>query len=308
MSSSILFSTRTNQPLAANIASQLNFALGSAKISYFSDGEIKIQIYTKIRQQNIFILQSATGLPNDDFIELILLTEAIKQASIVTPINITAIIPYFYYSRQTSSAIAILKLLATAGINKIITIDLHTTKIQKLSPIPIYNLTTTNLFAADLIAKNLSNLLIISPDLGGATRAENFAKLLNSNNLIIINKNRTGSDSNITMRILDEVNSIKNKNCIIIDDIVDTANTICQAAKLLKDNGARTIMAYCTHAVLSEGSIDRIDNSVVDELVISNSIPISINTILSCNKIRQMCATSMLIKQLKTSSHFLLSD
>ena len=305
MSEYILYSCDTNESLVANIASKLGITINWLHIKQFSDGESQIMINQPTQQtqnNNIFIVQSTQSLPNNNNLnKLFLLSDTIKQAS-TTACNITAVIPYFGYARQQKSALLILKLLATAGINKIITVDLHSTQLQKLSPIPLHNISAGNLFISDLKLQQISTLLVVSPDLGGVVRARSFAQLLSNtlSNITIINKQRPIPNQNISMHILGDISKVQNKHCIIIDDLVDTAGTICQAATLLKSHGASSVTAYCTHAILSGNAADSIVNSVLDELIITNSIPLP-NVAANCHKIRQICIAGILSDAMKVS-------
>ena len=270
-----IFSGNSNIEFAKNICENLNINLGKAKIGKFSDGEINIQIGESVRGQDVFIIQH-TGHPcNDNLMELMIICDALKRSSASC---ITAIIPYFGYARQDRkaaprvpiSAKLVATMLETAGINRVITIDLHAAQIQGFFDIPVDNLYGSIIFMEYVKNKNFKNAVVASPDIGGVARARHFANKLGLD-IVIVDKKREKANSSEVMNIIGDV---KDKEVILIDDIIDTAGTIVKAAQTLKEKGATKVLACCTHPVLSGPAYERINNSKLDELIVSDSIPL----------------------------------
>lgn len=290
----ILLSGNSNKSLATAIVNILQIPLGKSIINKFSDGEIKIQILDNLYNKDVFILQSTCPPVNDHLLELFLLANAAHKAKAT---SITAIIPYFGYARQTrikttesNSAQLIVKLLETSHINKIITMDIHIETICQFFNIPCINLYNTKIIIRDLNLKQLKKLTIVSPDLGSLIRAKHVITHLSDPEFAIIYKKRTSTNKIINTNI---VGQIKTRNCIIIDDIIDTATTICTAAETLKKHGAQQIIAYCTHPVLSGKAIQNIKNSLLTEVIVTNTIPLSLAS-KKCKKIRQLSVVEII--------------
>lgn len=292
----ILFSGTANQPLALAIAKILNIQLGKIKIDRFSDNEIMVELLEKVSQKDAFIVQPTCPPVNDHLMELILITNAIKRARAA---RITAVIPYFGYARQNNnkgmiatpiSAQVIATMLEVAGINKIFTVDLHAEKIIGFFKIPCINLHSTKIFAEDFKKKKFTSFVthptitIVTPDLGSIKRNQLLVSYLNNVKLAIIDKHRLPQNK-ITIKKL--IGNVTGQDCILIDDIVDTANTIYAAAKILRQHGAQQIKAYCTHAILSGNAIQNINNSELDEVVVTDTVLLSA-TAKNCPKIRQV--------------------
>ena len=282
-----LLTGNSNKPLSKNIAKYLKTKLVNSSIKKFSDGEIYVEVNENIRGNSIFIIQSVSSPANDNLMELLLCIDALKRSSAK---NITAVIPYFGYARQDRkvgprtpiSAKLIADILTTAGIDRLLTIDLHAGQIQGFFDIPVDNLYAAPVITKDII-KNYKNrdLVIISPDVGGVVRARGIAKRINGD-LAIVDKRRDKANESEVMNIIGDIN---NRDCIIVDDIVDTAGTLCNAAEALIDAGAKSVSAYISHGVLSGPAIERIKNSKLNELVITDSIAPS-KLILDASNIR----------------------
>jgi ribose-phosphate pyrophosphokinase len=297
----IIFSGNSNPGLAAEVSNYLNTPLGNALVSRFKDGESRIEILENVRGADVFILQSTSAPTNTNLMELLLMADAIRRAS---ALRITAVIPYYGYARQDKrilskrvpiSAKVVSDLLATVGIDRVITMDLHAEQIQGFFTMPVDNIYASKMFIEDALKKEYENPMVISPDVGGVVRATSFAKRLNHAPLAIIDKRRPSPNEAIVMNI---VGKVKDRTCIIVDDLVDTGGTICQAAEALKENKAKKVVAYCTHPVLSGSAVDKINQSVLDELVVSNTIPLN-EKARSCSKIRQISISEMLAEAMK---------
>ena len=296
MSDIMLFRGNSTPELAQDIATQLNIPLGNATVGRFSDGELLIQINENVRGRDVYIIQSTCAPSNDNLMELILLADALRRASAA---RVTALIPYFGYARQDRrvrsarvpiSAKVVADMIAAVGISRVITVDLHADQIQGFFDMPVDNVYATPVTFADIYKKDFKNLMIVSPDVGGVVRARAIAKRLNDADLAIIDKRRPKVNEVEVMNIIGDV---EGRDCIIADDIVDTAGTLCMAVAALKKNGARTVTAYATHAVLSGRAIENITNSALDELVVTDSIPLSAAA-KACPKIRQLSLASLL--------------
>lgn len=276
--------------LAKNIASHLNLPLCDVTVDRFKDGELNIQINQNVRGSNAFIIQSTCAPANDNLMELVLMADALRRASAGF---ITAIIPYFGYARQDRrvrsarvpiSAKVAADMMASVGINHVITVDLHADQIQGFFDMPVDNVYATPVTFNDIRSKNLKDLVVVSPDVGGVVRARAIAKRLNDADLAIIDKRRPRANQVEVMNIIGDV---ANRDCVIVDDIVDTAGTLCMAVKALKKQGARSVTAYATHPVLSGDAIENITNSALDEIVVTDTIPLSAAA-MACPKIRQL--------------------
>ncbi|PIP79921.1 MAG: ribose-phosphate pyrophosphokinase [Gammaproteobacteria bacterium CG22_combo_CG10-13_8_21_14_all_40_8] len=301
MSDLMLFSGNANLALSQEIAEHLDITLGKATVGRFSDGEINVEILQNVRGQDIFIIQSTCHPCNDNLMELMVMADALRRASAG---RITAVTPYFGYARQDRrvrskrvpiSAKVAADMLATVGINRVLTVDLHADQIQGFFDFPVDNVYATPILLEDIYKKNFKNPMIVSPDVGGVVRARALAKRLNDCPLAIIDKRRPEANKSEVMNIIGDV---EGQDCIIIDDMIDTAGTLTSAAKALKEQGARSISAYCTHAVLSGNAINNINNSELTELVVTNTIPLS-EIAQNCARIRQLSLADMLSEAIK---------
>ena len=290
MSNITLITGNANPELAKNISHELNSPLCNVTVGRFSDGEINIQINENVRGRNAFIIQSTCEPANDNLMELVLLADALRRASVE---RITAIIPYFGYARQDRrvrsarvpiSAKVAADMMASVGINHVITVDLHADQIQGFFDMPVDNVYATPITFDDIHAKNFNNLTVVSPDVGGVVRARAIAKRLNDADLAIIDKRRPQANE---VQVMNIIGDVADRDCIIVDDIVDTAGTLCMAVDALKSQGARSVTAYATHPVLSGNAINNINNSQLDELVVTDTIPLTAEA-KTCNKIRQL--------------------
>ncbi len=301
MSQIKLFTGNANPEQAALIAKHLKLPLGDATVGRFSDGEIMVEINENVRGKDVFLLQSTCYPTNDNIMELIILADAMRRASAA---RITAVIPYFGYARQDRrvrsarvpiTAKVVADMLASVGISRMLTVDLHADQIQGFFYIPVDNVYATPAMLTDIHAQQHNNLMVVSPDVGGVIRARAIAKLLDDADLAIIDKRRPQPNETKVMNIIGDV---AGRNCVIVDDIVDTASTLCQAASALKDNGATTVTAYCTHAVLSGKAIDNIQQSALDEIVITDTIPLT-DSARQCKKIRVVSLANMLAEAIR---------
>lgn len=301
MSFMAIFSGSANPKLAQTVADHLHIPLSKADIARFSDGEIAIEIKENVRGKDVFILQPTCVPTNDNLMEVVLLADALRRSSAG---RITAVIPYFGYARQDRrprsarvpiSAKVVADMLSISGIDRVMVVDLHADQIQGFFDVPVDNLYGTPVLLSDLKQQNYDNLMVVSPDVGGVVRARAMAKLLGDADLAIIDKRRARANESQVMHIIGDV---EGRDCVIIDDIVDTAGTLCKAAQALKDNGARRVVGYITHPVLSGKAIDNISNSALDEIVVTDTIPLSQDA-QSYPKIRQISIASLLAESLR---------
>ena len=271
--------------------------LGRAKVSKFSDGEVMVEIMENVRGKDVFILQSTCAPTNDNLMEIMVMADALKRSSAA---RITAAIPYFGYARQDRrprsarvaiSAKVVANMLTGAGVDRVLTMDLHADQIQGFFDIPVDNIYATPILLGDVWKHDYPNLIVVSPDVGGVVRARAIAKQLDAD-LAIIDKRRPRANVSMVMNIIGDV---EGRSCMILDDIVDTAGTLSEAAKALKEHGAARVVAYCTHPVLSGPAVERIQNSVIDELVVTDTIPLKPDA-AACTKIRQI-GTAVLIAE-----------
>lgn len=296
----MLFCGNANPVLAEKIAGHLDIPLGKALVSRFSDGETRVEILENVRGSDVYILQSTCAPCNDNLMELIIMADALRRASAS---NITAVLPYFGYARQdrrprstrvSISAKVIADMMSTVGINRLLTVDLHADQIQGFFYIPVDNVYATPIILEDIKQKNSDNIVIVSPDVGGVVRARAMAKRLDTD-LAIIDKRRPEPNRAEIMNIIGDV---KQRHCILVDDIVDTAGTLCLAASALKANGAEKVSAYCTHPVLSGAALQNIESSDLDELVVTDTIPLN-ELAQHCPKIRLLSLSKMLAHTIK---------
>jgi ribose-phosphate pyrophosphokinase len=274
----VLFSGNSNVELANRVAKQLDIKLGAALVDKFSDHEINIRIDEHVRGKDVFILQSTCYPTNDNLMELIIMIDALRRSSAS---RITAVIPYFGYSRQDRrvrservpiSAKLVADMLESSGIDRILTIELHSDQIQGFFNVPVDNVYGTKVIHDHIVKSKYENQIVVSPDVGGVVRARALAKLLDDADLAIIDKRREKANSSQVMNVIGDV---KDKTCILVDDIIDTAGTICNAAKALKESGAKKVISYASHAVLSGPAIERIIDSKLDELIVTDTIPLA---------------------------------
>lgn len=289
ISDTVLFTGNANPALAQEIATNLGITLGKASVGRFSDGETTVEIQQNVRGREVFVLQSTCAPTNDNLMELLVMVDALKRASAQ---RITAVIPYFGYARQDRrprstrvpiSARVVANMLEAVGVNRVLTMDLHADQIQGFFDIPVDNIYASPVLLSDLQAKKYEDLVVVSPDVGGVVRARALAKQLGCD-LAIIDKRRPKANVSEVMNIIGE---IEGRNCVIMDDMIDTAGTLVKAAEVLKDRGAKSVYAYCTHAVFSGPAIERIKASALDEVVITNTIPLN-EAAKSTAKIRQL--------------------
>lgn len=296
----MVFTGNANPGLAQEVTHTLGIPLGKAMVSRFSDGEIQVEIQENVRGKDVFVLQSTCAPTNDTLMELMIMVDALKRASAG---RITAAIPYFGYARQDRrprsarvaiSAKVVANMLQIAGVDRIITMDLHADQIQGFFDIPVDNIYATPILLQDLRKQNHDNLLVVSPDIGGVVRARALAKQLNTD-LAIIDKRRPKANVAEVMNIIGDV---AGRACVIMDDMVDTAGTLCKAAQVLKERGALNVFAYATHPVLSGGAAARIAASELDELVVTDTIPLR-DEALHCSKIRALSSAPLLAETFK---------
>ena len=290
-----VFTGSANPKLAEAVCRHLNISLGRAIVGKFSDGEVMVELLENVRGRDVFVLQSTCQPTNDNLMEVMVMVDALKRASAA---RITAAIPYFGYARQDRrprsarvpiSAKVVADMLSTVGVNRVMVMDLHADQIQGFFNIPVDNVYATPILLGDLWKRNYDNLLIVSPDVGGVVRARAIAKRLDSD-LAIIDKRRPKANVSEVMNIIGEV---EGRTCVIMDDMVDTAGTLCKAAQALKDHGAAKVLAYCTHPVLSGSAVQRIGDSVLDELVVTDTIPLR-EEAKACARIRQISIAELL--------------
>lgn len=299
----MVFTGNANPKLAEEVVGHLNIELGKASVGRFSDGEVMVELLENVRGKDVFVLQSTCTPTNDSLMEVLVMVDALRRSSAA---RITAAIPYFGYARQDrrprSARVAITakvvaNMLTSVGIDRLLTMDLHSDQIQGFFDIPVDNIYASPILLGDVWKHNYPNLVVVSPDVGGVVRARALAKQLNSD-LAIIDKRRPKPNVAKVMHIIGDV---AGRTCVIMDDMVDTANTLCEAAAALKVQGAEKVVAYCTHPVLSGSAIPRITDSALDELVVTNTIPLRAEAI-ACNKIRQLSTAELLAETIRRIS------
>jgi len=299
----MLFTGNANRVLAEEITAHLGVDLGKATVGRFSDGEVTVEVHQNVRARDVFVVQSTCAPTNDNLMELLIMVDALKRASAR---RITAVIPYFGYARQDRrprstrvpiSAKVVANLLETVGIERVLTMDLHADQIQGFFDIPVDNIYASPVLLADLKSKDYRDLIVVSPDVGGVVRARALAKQLGCD-LAIIDKRRSSANVAEVMHVIGE---IEGRNCVIMDDMIDTAGTLVKAADVLKERGAQSVYAYCTHAVFSGPAIERIATSALDEVVITNTIPLS-DGAKACRKIRQLSVAFLFAETIRRIS------
>ena len=297
----MIFAGNANPELATRIARHLTLPLSKIQVGRFSDGEIAIEVMENVRGRDIYIVQSTCPPVNDNLMELLVMADAMRRASAA---RVTAVIPYFGYARQDRrpraarvpiTARLVASMIATAGIDRVLTLDLHADQIQGFFSIPLDNVYGSPVLLGDLWKHKTDDMVAVSPDIGGVVRARALAKRMDDLDLAIIDKRRPQPNQAEVMNIIGEVDG---KTCVLIDDMIDTAGTLCLAAGALKDNGAQRVVAYITHPVLSGPAVERIDKSELDELVVTDTIPLS-DEAAACGKIRQLGVAELLAETMR---------
>lgn len=300
----MIFSGNASKELAENIGEHLNLPLGNAHVGRFSDGETMVEIQENVRGRDIFIIQSTCAPSNDNLMELIIMADALRRASAA---KITAVVPYFGYARQDRrvrsarvpiTAKIVADMMASVGISRLVTVDLHADQIQGFFYMPVDNLYSTPIMLEDIQQKSYQNIMVVSPDVGGVIRARAIAKRLPGSDLAIIDKRRPQPNEAQVMHIIGDV---KGRDCIIIDDIIDTAGTLCKAVEALKEHGAAKVAAYVTHPVLSGKAIENIQSSSLDEIVVTDTIPLQ-DHMKTCKQIRPISLSHMIAEAIRRIS------
>lgn len=305
MSKMMVFTGNANRALANEVVKNLRLPLGKAKVDKFSDGEISVEINENVRGKDVFIIQPTCAPTNDNLMELVVMTDALRRASAS---RITAVVPYFGYARQDRrvrsmrvpiTAKVVADMITGAGVDRLLTVDLHADQIQGFFDIPVDNIYATPILVDDIERTFQDDFIVVSPDVGGVVRARAMAKRVGDVDLAIIDKRRPKANVSQVMHIIGDV---EGKRCLLIDDIVDTAGTLCKAADALKENGAKEVYAYITHPVLSGPAIDNITNSTLDELIVTDTIPLSDKAINS-GKIRPLTISALIAESIRRISN-----
>ena len=301
ISNMMIFSGNANPNLALKSADYLNLPLGKIVVGQFSDGEVMVEINENVRGRDCYIMQPICAPTNDNLMELLVISDALRRASVA---RITAVIPYLGYARQDRrsrssrvpiTAKVVANMIAVAGIDRVLTVDLHADQIQGFFDIPLDNVYGSPVLLGDLWKHKYPDLMVVSPDVGGVVRARALAKRLDDTDLAIIDKRRPNPNESEVMNIIGDV---EGRTCVIIDDLVDTAGTLGNAAGALKDFGAKKVVAYCTHAVLSGKAVENIEKSRLDELVVTDTIPLR-SEAAGCERIRQLSVAAMLAESMR---------
>jgi ribose-phosphate pyrophosphokinase len=299
----VLFTGNANPVLAQEIASHLGIEVGAAAVGRFSDGEVTVEIRQNVRARDVFVVQPTCSPTNENLMELLIMVDALKRASAR---RITAVIPYYGYARQDRrprstrvpiSAKVVANLLETVGVERVLTMDLHADQIQGFFDIPVDNIYASPVLLSDVQSKAYRDLVVISPDVGGVVRARALAKQLGCD-LAIIDKRRPAANVSEVMHVIGEIDG---RNCVIMDDMIDTAGTLVKAAEVLKERGAKSVYAYCTHPVFSGPAVERIANSQIDEVVVTNTISLS-SAARACRKIRQLSVAYLFAETIRRIS------
>ena len=300
----MVFTGNANPELAQKIVDHLGMQLGEVSVSQFSDGEVAVELLTNVRGRDVFVVQSTCAPTNDNLIELIVMVDALRRASAG---RITAVVPYFGYARQDRrvrsarvpiTAKVVADMMVGVGVDRVLTVDLHAEQIQGFFDVPVDNVYGSPVLLEDIEKQSFQDLIVVSPDIGGVVRARAVAKQLGID-LAIIDKRRPQAGVAEVMNIIGDVND---RTCLLVDDMVDTAGTMCNAAKALKEHGAKRVIAYCTHPVLSGNAIQNLNNSVLDELVVTDSIPLR-QEAKDCPRIRQLTLSRMLAEAMRRLSN-----
>ncbi len=298
----LVFSGNANRPLAQAVCRELGVPMGKALVGKFSDGEVQVEIEENVRGQDVFVIQPTSAPTAEHFMELLVLIDALKRASAA---SVTAVVPYFGYARQDRrprsarvpiTAKVAAKMFGAVNADRVLTIDLHADQIQGFFDMPVDNVYASPLLLADIWRhQGTDNLIVVSPDVGGVVRARAIAKRLDDADLAIIDKRRPKANVSTVMNIIGDVSG---KTCVMVDDIVDTAGTLCAAAAALKQHGATKVVAYCTHPVLSGAAINNINGSSLDELVVTDTIPLT-DAARACSRIRQLSVAELLAETIR---------
>ena len=303
--SMMVFSGNANLPLAEEIVSRLSIPLGKATVGRFSDGEVMVEIIDSVRGKDVFIVQSTCTPVDSNLMELLVMIDAVGRASAR---RVTAVIPYFGYARQDRrprsarvaiSAKLVANMISMAGADRVLTMDLHADQIQGFFSIAVDNVYASPVLLGDIWKHKYENLMVVSPDVGGVVRARALAKRLDDADLAIIDKRRPHANAAEVMNIIGDV---KNRSCVLVDDMADTAGTLCSAAGALKRKGASRVVAYCTHPVLSGKAVANIEASELDELVVTNTIPLD-ERATACTRIRQLSVAELIAESIRRISH-----
>ena len=301
----MVFTGNANPELARKVASRLYLSLGKADVGRFSDGEIAVELNENVRGKDVFVLQSTCAPTNDNLMELLLMIDGLRRASAA---RITAVVPYFGYARQDRrvrssrvpiSAKVVADMMVGVGVDRVLTVDLHAEQIQGFFACPVDNVYGSPVLNDDIVACAYQNLVVVSPDIGGVVRARAIAKQLDDAELAIIDKRRPRPGE---AQVMNLIGSVDGRTCILVDDMVDTAGTLCNAADALKERGATKVVAYCTHAVLSGRALDNIRSSKLDELVVTDTIPLS-EEARGIDKIRQLTISDLLAESIRRVSN-----
>nr|WP_242520904.1 ribose-phosphate pyrophosphokinase [Halomonas litopenaei] len=300
----MVFAGNANPELARKVAESLDSRLGNATVGQFSDGEVAVEINENVRGKDVFVLQSTCAPTNDNLMELILMVDALRRASAT---RITAVVPYFGYARQDRrvrsarvpiSAKIVADMMVKAGVDRVMTMDLHADQIQGFFDVPVDNVYGSPILLDDIERQNYDDLVVVSPDVGGVVRARAIAKQLNAD-LAIIDKRRPQANQAQVMHIIGD---IQDRTCVVVDDMIDTAGTLCKAGEALKDHGARRVVAYATHPILSGPAVDNISESVLDEVVVADTIPLS-ETARRSGRIRQLSVAGLIAEAIRRVSN-----
>jgi len=301
----MVFAGNSNPQLANEIARRLNMPLGNAIVGQFSDGEVMVEVMENVRGKDVFIVQPTCAPTNKNLMELLVMVDAMRRSSAA---RVTAVIPYFGYARQDRrprsarvpiTAKVVAQMVSTVGTDRVLTVDLHADQIQGFFSIPVDNVYASPILLGDIWRQKYDNLMVVSPDVGGVVRARALAKRLDDADLAIIDKRRPRANEAKVMNIIGDV---KDRTCILVDDLVDTAGTLCAAASALKENGAEKVVAYITHPVLSGPAIDNISKSELDELVVTDTIPLTAEA-KTCTRIRQLSIAELLAETMRRISN-----
>jgi len=301
----MVFTGNANPELARKVASRLYLSLGKADVGRFSDGEIAVELNENVRGKDVFVLQSTCAPTNDNLMELLLMIDGLRRASAA---RITAVVPYFGYARQDRrvrssrvpiSAKVVADMMVGVGVDRVLTVDLHAEQIQGFFACPVDNVYGSPVLNDDIVACSYSDLVVVSPDIGGVVRARAIAKQLDDAELAIIDKRRPRPGE---AQVMNLIGSVDGRTCILVDDMVDTAGTLCNAADALKERGATKVVAYCTHAVLSGRALDNIRSSELDELVVTDTIPLG-EEARGIDKIRQLTISDLLAESIRRVSN-----
>jgi len=302
----MVFTGNANPLLAQAVVKYLDISLGKAVVGRFSDGEVMVEVMENIRGRDVFIVQSTCAPTNDNLMELCVMIDAMRRASAR---RITAVIPYFGYSRQDRrsrsvrvpiSARVVADMITVSGADRVLTVDLHADQIQGFFDLPVDNIYASPILLGDIWRhKAGDNMVVVSPDVGGVVRARALAKLLDDADLAIIDKRRPKANE---ARVMNIIGDVEGRTCVLVDDLVDTAGTLCKAANALKENGATKVVAYCTHPVLSGPAVTNIENSQLDELVVTDTIPLTAEA-QACGKIRQLSLAELLGETIRRISN-----